>query len=344
MGDEAECRAVLESYPQGCQPARIEPWQSSSGFSGARLWRLQAPCGELCLRRWPAEYPPPERLEFIQAVLWQVDQEGFHQVPVPHETLSHAGYVRHAGHLWELTPWMPGVADYRDDPRLEKLQAALTALAQFHQAASSFPLPDGPLCASPGIDERRQRLAQLKAAELKQLSSAIEPADWPELALRARQLVELFLRTCDRVEPLLDRAARLQVPRQPCIRDVWHDHVLFHGDQVTGLVDFGSMRAESVAADVARLLGSLAADDPTHWQLGLAAYQAVRPLSGDELLLVTAFDRSSVLMSGLQWVDWIYLQGRHFNSRPAVVARLDEIIARLLHLVETHQLQWGERW
>lgn len=82
----------------------MEPIRHTGGFSGAELWHLHAPRGPLCLRRWPAGHPSHERLEFIQAVLWHVDQEGFHRIPVPLETRHHHGYVLHAGHLWELAP------------------------------------------------------------------------------------------------------------------------------------------------------------------------------------------------------------------------------------------------
>ncbi len=98
---------------------------------------------------------------------------------------------------------------------------------------------------------------------------------------------------------------------------------------VVGLVDFGSSRVDNVSADLARLLGSLAGDDRQWWQIGLATYQAVHPLEEAELFLVKAFDRSTVLMSGLNWIDWIYRQGRVFVSGDAIPRRLDEILLRL---------------
>ena len=98
---------------------------------------------------------------------------------------------------------------------------------------------------------------------------------------------------------------------------------------MAGLVDFGSSRVDNVSLDVARLLGSLAGDDRPWWQMGLAAYQAIRPLEEAELLLVETFDRSTTLMSGLNWIHWTYRQGRTFASGEAVAGRLDEILLRL---------------
>ncbi len=99
-----------------------------------------------------------------------------------------------------------------------------------------------------------------------------------------------------------------------------------------GIIDFGSMRSENVAADVARLLGSLAGDQADDWRAGLAAYESVRRLSDDERSLVTAFDRSTVLLGGLQWLEWIYLEGRQFAQPDAVLLRVDELLSRLVTL------------
>ena len=326
---------VLRLYPDDCQPLAVEPYVSPEGFSGAQLWRVTALRGPLCLRRWPAQHPTPERLEFIQAVLWHVDQEGFHSIPLPLETQHHHGFVRHAGHLWELTPWLPGVANYRASPSSAKLQHALIALAKFHRAAALFPLPETGPTTSPGLLERRSRLAELMTVRLSEIRSAVVPEVWPDLAPRAARLIALFAAAAPKVVDLLESAAQIRVGLQPCIRDVWHAHVLFVGEQVSGLVDFGSMRPENVAADIARLLGSLAGDNPGDWQQGLAAYQTVRRLSDGELKLMTTFDRSTVLMGGLQWLEWIYLERRTYADHPAVLARIDEFLSRLEKLTQT---------
>lgn len=335
MATEGQIERILRLYPEDCQAHQIEALRPADSFSGAALWRLSAPRGELCLRRWPPGYPEPEKLQFIQAVLWHVDQEGFHRVPLPLETAHHHGFVRHAGHLWELAPWLPGEADYRRRPSREKLHNAMVALATFHQAARSFPLAEtGRPARSPGIGDRTLRLQALVGGRLAQLRRAIVHDQWPELASRATRLIGLAEATNRRILPALESASQLKVALQPCIRDVWHAHVLFVGPEVSGFVDFGSMRPENVAGDVARLLGSLAGDNQQDWEVGLSAYQEVRQLSSDELSLVTAFDRSTVLMGGLQWLEWFFLEGRQFDNRDAVLARVDEFVARLEHLAQ----------
>src|SRR3990172_7351461 len=135
MAVDGKIERILRLYPERCWPRSVEPIAPPESFSGAGLWRVATEQGLLCLRRWPPKHPSQDRLEFIQAVLWHVDQEGFHQVPLPLETRHRHGYVWHEGHLWELTPWLPGVADYRQVPNAAKLHNALVALAEFHRAA-----------------------------------------------------------------------------------------------------------------------------------------------------------------------------------------------------------------
>jgi Ser/Thr protein kinase RdoA (MazF antagonist) len=221
------------------------------------------------------------------------------------------------------------MADFHQSPSVVKLRAAMTALAQFHRAALSFGGADLPRGPSPGIHQRTGQLRQWLAGGLEELEAAIRPGVWPQGEFRARRILRLVPNLAGGVLVLLEACESSTVPLQFCIGDVWRDHVLFQGDTVVGLVDFGSSRVDNVSTDLARLLGSLAGDDRQWWQIGLEAYRTSRPLEEAERRLVRAFDRSTVLMSGLNWIDWIYRQGRVFVSSDAIPRRLDEILIRL---------------
>lgn len=336
MADSYNFRSVLCAYAADCQPQSVEFLDTAGGFSGARLWRLTAPRGQLCLRRWPPEHPTPNRLEFIQAVLWHVHQEGFDRVPLPVETLSHAGYVRHEDHLWELTPWFDGTPEYAAAPNPRRRAAAMQALAAFHRAAESFPIAEAARCQSPGIVERHAQLVALVSGGFERLRSAVAAACSASRAehddarcATVAGIIELFPRAAPRVQSLLAQAVRLDVQLAPCLRDIWADNVLFVGDEVTGIVDVGAMRPENVAADVARLLGSLAEDDRAAWKAALAAYEEIRPLSEVEAILATAFDASGVLLGGINWLSWLYLDRRTFAQPARVQARLEYFRRRL---------------
>ncbi len=339
MEVDREIQRVLRLYPEDCQPQTIEPIFAPESFSGAEIWRISAPRGNLCMRCWSSEHPKPDRLQFIQAVLWHVDQEGFSRIPLPLETRHKHGFIRHAGRLWELAPWLPGAADYRQRPSVSRLRNAMIALAHFHVAARTFPLPEIGPSGSPGMADRVLRLQGLLGGRIEQLRQAIVSDDrsreWPELRQLGERLIELATRVAPKLLPQLEHASTLDVTLVPCIRDVWHAHILFVDDLVSGIVDFGAMRPDNVATDIARLLGSLALDNWADWQRGLAAYQIVRRLSDEELSLVTAFDRSAVLMGGIQWLEWIYLERREFSGKMAVLVRIEEFLTRLEKLAQT---------
>jgi Ser/Thr protein kinase RdoA (MazF antagonist) len=325
---------VLAVYPPDWWPRHVESLGSAGGFSGARFWRLETPRGLLCLRRWPAEHPSRERLSVIHAVLDHVHTRGFTKIPVPIRTLADESCCAIDGHLWELTDWLPGAADYLANPKPAKLEAAMSALARWHLAAADFPRTDGRPGPSPGIASRLRHLNQLRPSVLAKLSidveiKAAQNPEWSKLVGLANRLIAGHFSVESAVRAKLGLATSVRVSFQPCIRDIWSDHVLFEGDRVSGIIDFGAMRMETVAGDVARLLGSLAGDDLLAWQHGLAAYQAIRPLSDDEAALVSVFDESTMLLAGFNWLEWIVIAQRQFENPPEVIRRLTMIVSRL---------------
>jgi Ser/Thr protein kinase RdoA (MazF antagonist) len=327
-----EIEPILRCYGRDSQPSHVESLGSAGGLSGAQLWRLVAPRGVLVLRRWPVEHPTPDGLRFIHAVLGHAANRGLNFLPVPIAATDGATFASHAGHLWELAPWMLGTADYEQSPRADKLRAAMTALAVFHNAVADFPASP-PLASSlrtaPAVTTRLARLRELQSGGADTLFRAITDSHWPELAPLARQLLATLPRVVPLVIGQLAPLADVPFALQPCIRDVWHDHVLFDGDRVTGFVDFGGMQIDTPATDVARLLGSLVGDKPAGRRDGLAAYAAVRPLSEQEAAAVTALDAAGTVLAGVNWIRWIYLDGRQFENHLQVVHRFGRILVRL---------------
>ena len=264
-------------------------------------------------------------------MLRHVASRGFERLPVPVNNLSGKSFTRWDGLLWELAPWLPGKADYRRLPRPAKLSAALEVLAEFHLAAASFPTNMPAIGPSPGVAWRKERLSRLIAGGQERLRASLGRSPCGEFKQRAAVILNRFSTVAAPLAEKIENLDEVAVPLQPCIRDVWHEHILFRENQVTGLIDFGAMRVDNVACDVARLLGSLALDDAAGWQQGLAAYEAIRPLSKPERRLVVAFDQTAVAMGGLQWIEWCCVEGRQFENTHGVLSRLDEFIERLDH-------------
>ena len=307
------------------------------GFSGAEIWRIETAGGPLCLRQWPADSLPVERLRGLHRLLAHVFAQGVGQVPAPLTSRSATTIVLAAGRHWQLEPWMPGSADFEAHPTDERLAAVMACLACWHRAAATFvPRPaevtwfaSSAAAASPGLLERWEQIRHWTPARLQQLEHVLSQQQVTEFVSLARQILQLFAAQAPRVRQLIEPATAWQVPLQPCLRDVWHDHVLFTGDRVTGLIDFGSCRRENRAADLARLLGSLLGDDTDRRRNAIECYERMHPLSPQEYQLIDLFDQTEVLLSGMTWLDWILLQGRRFSDPAEVLRRLNGIVVRL---------------
>jgi len=312
----------------------------SDGFSGARLWRATDGERQYCLRRWP-QGANARKVLLINQVLSRADLSF---VPRPLNAKSGESLVAHAHHLWTLQPWMAGSCLKKLPPSRELLRHALQALAQFHRATVTPESDDevhfeegsslvlglwrGPPL---GLKSRSELAAAYFKHDLQAIQAAHIPGHLAELRARRERLIPLFLEVAPRLLRHGQAALNQPVPLQPCIRDIHAGHVLFTGDQVTGLIDFDAMRLDTVATDLARLLASYCGDDFELWAAGLAAYDEIRPLSKDERDLVVHYDRFAVLLTGLQWLDWMLLEGKQFElSR--VLPRIDATLARLEHL------------
>jgi Ser/Thr protein kinase RdoA (MazF antagonist) len=314
---------------------------ASGGFSGARVWQVQFHGQTFALRQWPAAAKVGRVAVIHQFQRWLASQ----RIPVPvpvGERATGQTVVYHHGAPWELATWMPGAADYDAHPQPEKLAAALRSLAALHLSAARLPggLPDWMKKpgVSPALMRRSERLCNLVLSDSKKLQAAVRrqpPSERHRLAEEALALVE------QTAEVELQKSQRWEMeplPLQMCLRDVWHDHILFTGSRVTGIIDFGAIGFDSPAGDVARLLGSMVGDDRERWQLGLEAYEAVKPLAAHERDAIAFFDSSGVVLSAVNWVHWLFRDSSALAAtvdRSKAFQRLERLTARLRTLAAT---------
>jgi len=315
----SECLSILRCYPPACQPVG-ELLPAANGFSGALVWQVPTATGPLCLRRWPTVGPTAERLRFIHAVMAFTFQQGATFIPEIRFTNDQTTFVAASDHLWELTTWLPGTADFLANPTSARLTAALRTLAQWHLAAGIYPLTVPTFGPSPGLAARARDVEKLRVGGVQELVHAVQCAEHSRTSL-ANQVVRILPSALTTVASSLNTAATLAVAWQPVLRDIWHEHVLFTGDIVTGLIDFGALRIDTVATDLARLIGSLVGNDYARWQVALDAYEAIRPLANEERRLIQAFHRTGVLLSAVQWLEWLYVERRVFPEPNRAEAR-----------------------
>jgi homoserine kinase type II len=221
----------------------------------------------------------------------------------------------------------------------------MRALARFHEAVADFAIePDGELKLGALAPERHlARLRALTAGRICDLGRAVVDTHWPGLAPLARRFIAALPSAVSRAVLQLEPLAGVRLPAQVCVRDVWHDHVLFTGDEVTGLVDFGAIDIDTPATDLARLLGSLVSvshgslkgeggdllDMDATWREGLAAYQSVRPLEIEEIRAANALRVSGPILAGCNWIEWVYADGRTFEDPERIVRRFKRIVGEV---------------
>lgn len=333
--------ALLELYPNRFRSRGFSLPPDGPGFSGAVVLRVETETGPHCLRGWPSQ-AEPQRVAGLHRLLKHAHSRGIAFVAPPVPANDGRTLVFATSRWWQLEPWLPGRADFASNPSESRLTAAVTALAESHLAMAEFE-PAGaektwftcaPHTLAPAVVERADRLAEWSDEKLVSLWTALErsPETWPGFHAAASSIVAGFCRCAREIEEELRRAARMRVPVQPCLRDVWHDHVLFEGDSVTGIIDPAAARSDTVAADISRLVGSLVGDDPAGWERAIAAYRNVRPLSPEELILVGVLDRSGTLLSGMTWLARRFFAKRTFEQPERVVARMQKIAERLARL------------
>lgn len=357
---------VLSAYPEGFWADDVFPLDRLPSLDRSRHWKVRSPDGIFCLRRRPVGQPTLEQLQFQQAVLWHVVCEGIDFVPLPFETTDHRGFVPFENAFWELLPWIAGTealdGEYflpdcfpaLDGERFEttpsesaivptptlsesfelhrfQMVAAMMSLAQFHLAASTFPLPNGPLAVSPKACSDKKRWEGWISGRFARLFRVLTEKRRSGLTATESRLVETgweFLNSAvtysGSAMVLLSRASRLPVPIQPVIGNCCFRHLRFDDEGLCGMIDFKAIGIDGAASDVASLLASMAREDAALWNFGLKAYQAVRPLSDHEIFLVRAFDLPSIFLEGLDYLAGVFLHHAVYAE-----SQLGEITRRL---------------
>jgi Ser/Thr protein kinase RdoA (MazF antagonist) len=160
---------------------------------------------------------------------------------------------------------------------------------------------------APSVLDRQARWRKLEERGLALVKQSLPTALKSALDERAVRLFELASRAflTRRIPESL--ASVPSVFCQPAIRDIHHDHVLFTGDEVTGIIDFGAMRMDTPLTDVARLVGSLAGDDHEARQFALDAYAELRALSEADRKLVDLLDETGLVLGAMNWLTWLYV-------------------------------------
>ncbi len=230
---------------------------NAGGFSGARLWKLESPFKPLCLKAWPAKYSL-DHLIRVHRWMRSARASGLAFVPEIQVATDGSSVQEVGGHCWDLIEWMPGRANFRERPSADRIAAACVALAKLHEGWCQIEIQLGPC---PAIHRRLKALKDWDTLLASGWAPKFEFGESNDIGSLAKNAWVQLPTMLGKIPRLLEPYAGQKFILHPCICDIWHDHILFEEDSVSGIIDYGSMRIDSPAADLARLLGSLAGND-----------------------------------------------------------------------------------
>jgi Ser/Thr protein kinase RdoA (MazF antagonist) len=293
----------------------VDPWRTvvepvPGGFSGASVWRVRYDGKEYALKRWPEDQPAHVTLEMMHEAMRIARESGLAFVPVVVANRVGKTVVDGAG-TWDLVSWQAGAP--MEVLRPEPLRAAMLALAQLH-AAWRTELPGHGV--GTGVKLQHRRLSEWAAGELEAVRVAVSG---DAVLGRAYEVVRSGREPAmQKLRPWLERKVRLQL----CLGDVWSSHVLFTGDEVTGIVDYGGVRQDHPAQDLARLLGSYRL---TAAERAVAVEAYPQRTAEVEELVPVLIETGRVVSLG-NWLRWLVVEGRGFVDMAAVRKRVERLV------------------
>jgi len=262
----------------------IERVLAAWGRSGARVVALDSEAGDrwrvedgeqaALLRRY-ADDRAADALAFQHDLLAFLAERAW-PVPAPIATAAGGTAVEADGARWSLTPLLPGTPPPDESIFLQRRGALLALIHADLREWDGTPPP----VATRRVDDFDGAVQAHGLASFEALLARVQVVD----AMRANILAVLRMR----IEEQLAAYRYGELPTLPLWGGCSSQHVLFDGNDVTGLIDFDHVRADARAVDVAE---SILADTRSigwriiRWVAGYAAH-AQPPLSAQEADLV----------------------------------------------------------
>ena len=300
------------------------------GMSGASIWRVRMRDSHYALRRWPTHHPSLVQLRAIHQGIEHVRQGGLEILPGLEKSLPGPTVVPFEGRLWELSSWLLGEPLRPCSATTVQRVAALQALGRFHVLAESFrPSSNQPRVQSaPGLKLRAQILCEMNPEFLALLTQSVQRRAHGAMSGMATELLDKIRRNLPQAVELVQQSLQSPLPVQWCLRDIHPGNLLFVGQEVSGIVDFGAAAIDSVAGDLARLMGGIGGDSRQQ-QEALAAYESIRPLRPQELRAMEAYHRGGLVCAAANWLRWLYLERTMDPDSPSVQVRLRGLSTQL---------------
>lgn len=327
--DDQQAAAVLLRFCYADSPAGfanappLRAAGSLGGLSGARFWRVVIEGHERVLRRWPSHISA-DRVRELHTLLTHAAAAGFAGLPCPQAGADGATVVVLNRHCWELADWLPGapVDEILGDDTAGRVAAGAAALAKLHRATADCPLGRESTGLSDSLAKRLRALQEIAAGSPTDITAADDRliSRQQAAALQAK-LPPLAAESLRQVEAAARQPTRLQMIHG----DARREHLLFSGDRISGLIDFGAVTYDSPMVDLARWLGETCPSEPQAWLAGVESYNTVRPLTDLERRLTAVLAVSGALIAGRNWLRWAAEGGAPGAQLSDAQARIQQV-------------------
>ena len=298
------------------------PWKFTAcrpGLSGSAVWKVETGETSYCLKRIPEDFPV-NRLPAIHRAANRRRALGMTYLAKFYPARDGNSYVSDGG-KWELQSWMPGEPPDRPAKAGQK-EAMFNAIGEFHRLAESR----GPQQqTSPGLKRRLEILLRWQAASFDEHRSHCLRHGNPQWRSILLELLDSFGRYQARLHDLLLRLRNETYELDDCIGDPRPENFHFVQDQLSGMFDLGSMREDNIALDVARLAGELDLAAESEWRRAFASVGLHFRMTPSEERLAIVLDCANAVLTGLNWVQWLGVEGYRFED-------CDQVSCRLAHL------------
>lgn len=307
------------------QPAAIRNTvECEGGLSGAKAWKVETDQNSFCLKLMPPDFSV-NRLLAIHHAAGERRQKGMSYLAGYLPAASGESYVQLDGGLWELQTWMDGQPPSAPYSTSQK-KAMFRAIGEFHALHET---PPAETAVSPGIARRIELCEKWRLKYEKHLLPSLHHFGHPQWKSMLEPFLDSFVHYHARLGPLLLSCEHEMYVLDDCIADPRPENFRFFADQLTGLFDLGSMRWDNIALDVSRLASEVSDDGEVDWNFAFQAVNTTRQLTPSEERLAKVFDAANVLLTGLNWVQWLVEEGISFANCDHVSTRLSHLLARL---------------
>lgn len=327
--------AVLRGYGPPWNTANVRILPIARGLSGAGVWKITSNSLAAALHIWPIGYPD-DRLRAIHGILAGYGGAGIGFIPHPVDDARGETVQFKEGRLWDLVTWRPGESAVAAEYCEERIRSALAALRKLHDLGSELtrgkelaPIADrvtaealrlGRPMKSPGLVRRQKEWFRLS----RLLNDGSLPEDPCHLVARtfeaAARAQQWWNSGCLKAEE--------RFPLTICWNDPRRENLLFIGDEISGLIDYGSLGIDFPAADLGRLLGSFLPNHPERWPTLLGSYDDAASAKRWARWAWHYF-RAGTLIAALHWWEWHLLQKRPFANPQAAYDRWRYIVETL---------------